>query len=127
MYTNVLDQRKQKPKFWESVNRLFHVGIHTPLQLLVLQRVKSQILYPESTPDIVKPQSVLSHINDYSMGTKRKLEDFFSMVGLDMQNKRFLKEDIEWCYKGTAAPGYQQYEHLYPPNLYNTGYIIPDY
>ena len=108
------------------MHRLFHVGIHTPLQLLVLQRVKAQIMYPESTRDLIQPQSVLSHVEDYSMGSKRKLEDYFPMVGLDMQNKRFLKEGIEWCYKGAVAPGYEEFESLYPPSNFNKGYIIPN-
>ena len=118
--------RLNKPKFWESVERLFHSGIHTPLQLLVLQRIKAQIIYPESTPDLVKPKTVLSHVDKYSMGTKRKLEDYFKMVGLDMVNKQFIHRDMDWCYKGAVAPGYEKYSYLYPPENYNTDYLLPE-
>jgi len=46
------------------------------IELKVLQRVKSQLNYPESEPDLIRPQTILTHVDKYSMGTERKLEDY---------------------------------------------------
>jgi len=46
------------------------------IELEVLQRVKSQLNYPESEADFIRPQTILTHIDKYSMGTERKLEDY---------------------------------------------------
>ena len=35
--------RNHKPKFWESIHRTFSFGVHNPLQMLVLNRVKYQV------------------------------------------------------------------------------------
>ena len=50
--------RRHKPKFWEAVGRLYWVGIHNPLSALVLQRVKTQLKYPESARDMIQTKSV---------------------------------------------------------------------
>lgn len=105
--------RRKKPKFWESVHRLFHYGIHNPLQMLVLQRVKAQLNYPESQPDFIRPKTILSHVDEYSMGTERKLEDYLFMAGLDMVNKKEVTKPNNWCNKGMPPPGMEQYNDLY--------------
>lgn len=107
--------RRKKPKFWESVHRLFHYGIHNPLQMLVLQRVKAQLNYPESQPDFIRPKTILSHVDKYSMGTERKLEDYLFMAGLDMVNKKEVTKPNNWCSKGMPPPGMEQYNDLYSP------------
>ena len=103
--------RKHLPKFWESVHRLFHYGVHNPLQMLVLNRVKNQLGYPEAASDFIKPKSVLTHLDKYSMGTERKLSDFMKYVGLDMQNKQVIHTG--WCEKGRPPPNKLEFESLY--------------
>lgn len=34
--------------------------VHNPLQMLVLQRIKYQLGYPESAKDVVKPKSLFT-------------------------------------------------------------------
>jgi hypothetical protein len=46
--------RRHKPKFWESVHRAFSHGVHNPLQMLVLERVKYQLGYPEAARDTLR-------------------------------------------------------------------------
>ena len=68
--------RRHKPKFWESVHRAFTPGIDNPLQMMVLNRIKYQLGYPEAAKDMLKPKSLLTaveHIqweqNDHSRST----------------------------------------------------------
>ena len=121
--------RNHKPKFWESIHRTFSFGVHNPLQMLVLNRVKYQVGndssrvsldqysqirqlgYPESARDMIKPKSLFSAIEQYSMGTSRPLDEYLRIVGLDMSTKevRF----TNWCEKGTPPPGFEKYRDLY--------------
>jgi len=103
--------RNHKPKFWESIHRTFSFGVHNPLQMLVLNRVKYQLGYPESARDMIKPKSLFSAIEQYSMGTSRPLDEYLRIVGLDMNTKevRFTK----WCETGTPPPGFEKYRGLY--------------
>lgn len=103
--------RRKKPKFWESVHRLFHFGVHNPLQMLVLDRVKNQLGYPESADDFVQPRTILTHLDKYSMGTTRKLEDYMKNVGLDMNHKEVTF--LGWCEKGRPPPDKLEYSSLY--------------
>ena len=67
--TNVVGHiyfRRHKPKFWESVHRLFSYGMHTPLQQMILERVKYLVKYPESAKDFLKFQSVKKSQNCFS-------------------------------------------------------------
>lgn len=105
--------RRKKPKFWESVHRLFHYGVHNPLQMLVLNRVKTQLNYPESAKDFIAPRTLLTHVDEYSMGTERSLDDYLAMAGLDMKKKQILGKQIDWCYSGGVPPGKEEYAHLY--------------
>mmetsp|Transcript_6086 Transcript_6086/g.13093 ORF Transcript_6086/g.13093 Transcript_6086/m.13093 type:complete len:147 (+) Transcript_6086:1380-1820(+) len=105
--------RKHKPKFWESVHRIFEYGIHTPLQMLVLDRVKYQIKYPESARDMIKPKSLLNHVEDYGMGKVRTVEKFLDFVGLDMTAKEDYQDFNHWCKSGKIPPGFEKYKHLY--------------
>ena len=83
--------------------------------MLVLQRVKAQLNYPESEPDFIRPQSILTHVDKYSMGTERSLEDYLTMAGLDMVNKRQLQQPNRWCERGIPPPGMEEFASLYPP------------
>jgi len=103
--------RRHKPKFWESVHRVYTYGVHNPLQMLVLQRVKYQLGYPESARDMLYYKSVLTAVEQYSMGKERTVEDYLKMVGLNMTSK--VVTDTTWCTSGTPPPGFEQYAHLY--------------
>jgi [Skp1-protein]-hydroxyproline N-acetylglucosaminyltransferase len=52
--------RNNKPKFWDSFHRVFTAGVHNSLQLLVLNRIKHQLGYPEAAQDMVKPKSLFT-------------------------------------------------------------------
>jgi Glycosyltransferase (GlcNAc) len=104
--------RRHKPKFWESVHRAFTNGIHNPLQMLVLERVKYQLLYPEAARDMLRVKSILTAVEQYSMGTARPLEDYLKMVGMNMTTKEI--RSTGWCEGGYPPPGFEQYNHFYP-------------
>lgn len=79
--------RRHKPKFWESVHRSFTNGVHNPLQMLVLERVKYQLGYPEAARDMLRVKSVLTAVEQYSMGSERPLEEYMRIVGMNMTTK----------------------------------------
>jgi hypothetical protein len=129
--------RRHKPKFWESVHRAFTVGVHNPLevsldarrsrqilfcdsqlpfcivllQMLILDRIKNQLGYPEAGRDMLKFKSVLTAVEQYSMGNERPLEEYLRIVGLDMTRKEVFY--TAWCETGKPPPGFEQYNHLY--------------
>ena len=93
------------PKFWETVARVFNrPGFNTPLMLLVIERVKSMVGYPESAPARLADPSVLAHLDDYGLGTQRPLADFLEMVNIDMASKK--AGAAEWCEQGVTPPYY---------------------
>eukprot|EP00638_Chattonella_subsalsa_P001786 CAMPEP_0117744186 /NCGR_PEP_ID=MMETSP0947-20121206/6602_1 /TAXON_ID=44440 /ORGANISM="Chattonella subsalsa, Strain CCMP2191" /LENGTH=507 /DNA_ID=CAMNT_0005561073 /DNA_START=162 /DNA_END=1685 /DNA_ORIENTATION=- len=95
--------RRHKPKFWETVGRVFkQPGIHNPIQLKVMDRVKNIIGYPETHDDIVYPPSLLAHKDLYGIGNVRQSQDFMDMVGIDVQTKRIVIP--QWCHKGVPPP-----------------------
>lgn len=104
--------RRHKPKFWESVHRAFTNGVHNPLQAMVLDRIKYQLGYPEAAKDMLKHKSILTAVEQYSMGTARPLSEYLNIVGLNMTTK--LVTNTHWCEGGFPPPGFEQYYHLYP-------------
>ena len=104
--------RRHKPKFWESVHRAFTYGIHNPLQMMVLDRIKYQLGYPEAARDMLRHKSILTAVEQYSMGTARPLEDYLRIVGLNMTTKQV--NYTGWCEEGYPPPGLEQYNELYP-------------
>jgi len=103
--------RNHKPKFWESVHRTFSFGVHNPLQMLVLNRVKYQLGYPESSKDMIKPKTLFTAIDQYSMGSTRSLDDYLKIVGLNMNTKEVTY--TAWCETGVPPPGFEKYDNLY--------------
>ncbi|KAL3774003.1 hypothetical protein ACHAW5_004853 [Stephanodiscus triporus] len=103
--------RKNTPKFWDSLHRVFTAGVHNPLQLLVLNRVKHQLGYPEAAKDMVKPKTLFTAVEQYSMGSSRSLEDYLNIVGLNMNTKEV--SYTAWCETGVPPPGFEKYEILY--------------
>lgn len=103
--------RRHKPKFWESVHRAFTHGIHNPLQMMILNRIKYQLGYPEAAKDMLMPKSLLTAVEQYTMGTERPLEEYLRIVGLDMTKKEVTYTG--WCETGQPPPGFEQHAHLY--------------
>jgi hypothetical protein len=78
---------------------------------MVLNRVKYQLGYPEAAKDMIKPKSLLTAVEQYSMGTERPLEEYLRIVGMNMTTKLITK--THWCESGTPPPGFEEYNHLY--------------
>lgn len=105
--------RRHKPKFWETVHRVFAYGIHTPLQLMVLDRVKFLMKYPEAARDMISTKSILAHVEEYAMGDVRTVDQYLEFAGLDMIKKRTYQDSNHWCKTGHVPPGFEQYKDLY--------------
>eukprot|EP00540_Astrosyne_radiata_P004806 CAMPEP_0116834214 /NCGR_PEP_ID=MMETSP0418-20121206/6866_1 /TAXON_ID=1158023 /ORGANISM="Astrosyne radiata, Strain 13vi08-1A" /LENGTH=263 /DNA_ID=CAMNT_0004463747 /DNA_START=1 /DNA_END=792 /DNA_ORIENTATION=- len=103
--------RQHKPKFWESNDRFLPSGVASPLSIMVLDRIKAQIGYPEAARDML-PKSLVSHFDTYSLGTNRTLQEYLQSVGLDMMRKEVV-ETNNWCETGDVPPGKGQYAKLY--------------
>ena len=93
--------RRHKPKFWESVHRAFSPGVHNPLQAMVLDRVKHQLGYPEAAKDMLQSKSLLTAVEQYSMGKERPLDQYLKMVGLNMTTKEVTI--THWCEEGKVS------------------------
>jgi len=105
--------RRHKPKFWESVQRVYHPGVHNPLQMLVLNRIKYQLGYPEASKDMIWPQSILTAVDQYTMGTERPLADYLANIaGLNMMEKKVIR-GAHWCDSGQPPKGFEQFANLY--------------
>jgi hypothetical protein len=58
--------RRHKPKFWETFGRVFNerepgkdTATHNGVQMLVIQRIKHMLGYPEAAADLVQPRAIL--------------------------------------------------------------------
>ncbi|KAG5175993.1 glycosyltransferase [Tribonema minus] len=92
--------REHKPKFWETVGRLFQQdGIHNDIQGYIINRPKYIIGYPESSSEQVDA-TLLAHTDVYGVGPKRPLAEYMAMVGLDPVAKEASR--IDWCVKCEA-------------------------
>lgn len=87
------------------------MGVHNPLQAMVLDRVKYQLGYPEAAKDMLMSKSLLTAIEQYSMGTERPLSQYLDIVGLDMTTKEI--RITNWCESGHPPPGFEQFESIY--------------
>mmetsp|Transcript_58972 Transcript_58972/g.70326 ORF Transcript_58972/g.70326 Transcript_58972/m.70326 type:complete len:582 (-) Transcript_58972:182-1927(-) len=103
--------RRHKPKFWESMHRTFTFGISNPLGDYITNRIKMQLGYPESARDMIQAKSIFTAVDEYSMGTVRKMEDYLDMVGLDMTKKEVFY--TAFCETGQPPKGFEQYASLY--------------
>lgn len=107
--------RKHKPKFWESVHRAFTHGVHSPLQMHIMDRIKYQLGYPESALDMLTDRTILTAVDSYTMGTVRPLSLYLTLIGLNMTTKQVTM--TYWCENGFPPPGFEQYNHLYPDGV----------
>jgi hypothetical protein len=79
--------------------------------LLVLDRIKYQLGYPEAARDLLKNKAVLSVVDQYTMGTMRPLSVYFDLVGLNIVSKEVTF--TRWCEFGKVPPGFEAWSHLY--------------
>jgi len=86
--------------------------IHNPLKMMILDRIKHQLGYPEAARDILPTKSLLTAVGQYSMGTERPLEEYMRIVGLNMSTKEVTY--TAWCEEGFPPPGFEKYYNLYP-------------
>jgi len=107
----MLSKNYNKPKFWESLHRTFTFGIHDPVEMMVMNRIKYQLGYPESAKDMVKPNTVFTAVDQYSMGKVRPLDEYLKIVGVDVKTKVITY--TAWCETGVPPPGFERYNHLY--------------
>ena len=92
--------RRHKPKFWETVGRLFRKpGIHNAISALLVDRIKYIVGYPESSGETILP-SLKAHLDIYGEGPVRSLEEYMHIVGLDPMAKE--AHSVEWCTKCEA-------------------------
>ena len=79
--------------------------------MLVLDRIKFQLGYPEAARDMIVPKSILTAVEQYSMGKVRPLAEYLRIVGLNMTTKEVTY--TEWCETGKVPPGFEAYAYLY--------------
>jgi hypothetical protein len=97
--------RKHKPKFWETVNRLFQSpGAHNSITAEFLNRVKHLAGYPESSEALISISPIpdlLVHQDDlYGFGPERDGADYLRIAGVDPVGREMHRAD--WCYKCEA-------------------------
>jgi len=90
--------RRHKPKFWETVNRVFKKQVFNDVSMLIVKRVKNLVGYPESVADLVHPSSLLAHLDEFGFGRVRPYHLYLRMVGLDPFTKTTVKP--KWCREG---------------------------
>ena len=93
------------------MHRVFHYGVHNPLQMMILDRVKHQLGYPEAARDMLQVKSILTAVEQYTMGSERSVEDYLEMVGLDMTKKEVTLN--QWCASGIPPKGFEEYAPFY--------------
>jgi len=108
--TNVLNHyyvRRHYPKFWESVNRSFKKGVHNDIVEMMIKRVKCMLDYPETSPALISPASLLYRLEDWSMGRERSFSTYMSMVGIEPRSKTITMN--QWCHKGVWPAQAERY------------------
>lgn len=57
-------------------------------------------------------QSILTAVEQYSMGKERPLEEYLRIVGMNMTTKEIA--NTQWCERGYPPPGFEKFRDLYP-------------
>ncbi len=68
---------------------------------MVIDRVKYQLGYPEAAKDMIAAKSLLTAVEQYSMGNERPLSEYLDMVGLNMSTKEITL--TKWCTEGVVS------------------------
>lgn len=105
--------RRHKPKFWESVGRLFRApAFHNRFTATMINRPKHIAGYPESRK--VTPPSLLDRLDLYGLGKVRTAAQFMEVVGLDPSAR--VAKKLVWCSKGRPPP------YVMPPDAGRAAY-----
>jgi hypothetical protein len=75
-----------------------------------LERIKYQLGFPEAARDML-PKSILTAVDQYSMGRRRPLESYMKMIGMNATTKE--ATEMKWCMDGQPPPGFEQFASLY--------------
>lgn len=105
------NMRENRQTFWKSVGRTFSKGVYDPLLVMILDRIKYQLGYPEAGSDMLEHKTLLTAVEQYSMGKERPLNTYLRMVGLNITTKEV--RQTFWCENGQTPPGMEQYAHYY--------------
>ena len=92
--------RKESPKFWETVNDVYGEGaMHNDLTDLILDRIKYNLEWKgkRRQQDLKMPRLV-NRLDKYGIGNKRKLQDFYTIAGIDMERQTTRTQ--QWCVRG---------------------------
>jgi len=76
--------------------------------MMILDRIKYQLGYPESDRDMLARKTILTAVEQYTMGKARPLEEYERIVGLNMTTKEITYTG--WCEEGFPPPGFEQYK-----------------
>ena len=92
--------RQESPKFWETVNTVYdNPGIHNELTDLILDRIKTELEWPgKKTLAELQLPIMRDHLDQYGLGNKRPLKDFFALSGIDMEGQKTSTQ--RWCTHG---------------------------
>lgn len=66
--------------------------------LMVINRVKNMLGYPEARAAMLHPNSVLYRSEQWGLGKRRSLEGYLRMVGIDSLSKQV--QPNQWCHDG---------------------------
>ena len=80
-------------------------------QMMILDRIKYQLGYPEAARDVLPLKSLLTAVEQYTMGTARPLQQYMELVGLNVTTKEVT--NTKWCETGHPPPGFEQFNALY--------------
>jgi len=84
-----------------KVGRDFAPNVHNPLEALIVNRVKYQLGYPEAAKDMIASKSLLTAVEQYTMGSERSLSDYLKMTGMNMITKEIT--EARWCMDGVVS------------------------
>ena len=93
-----------------STSHVLNHPISCLLKELIVERIQYQLGFPEAARDML-PKSVLTAVNEYSMGTVRRLDDYMRMIGMNPTTKE--TTPMEWCEQGKPPPGFEEFDALY--------------
>jgi len=91
------------PKFWGSVNRLFHRGaMNNNLQGVVVGRIKNLVGYADNTKEKIEKDGygiILKEQKHYGIGNEHTLQEYMTFAGIDMEKK--ICKTPDWCFKAS--------------------------
>ena len=63
--------------------------------------IKYQLGYPEAAKDMLPTRSILTAVEQYTMGKSRSLDEYMRIVGLNVTTKEVTYTG--WCEEGTVS------------------------